>query len=124
MIKNAEYLTEKIPFVIPSTNIFKTMYYYAGSVVYYLIYYYYAPKDTTEFNFPTFMHKSELRKFFPYMSDRYTTGVVYEDGCFNDSRMVMAALLTATEGNGNMPSSWKYANVLNKAEFVDFIKNA
>lgn len=95
MIKNAEYLTEKIPFVIPATNLFKTMYFYVGSVVYYLIYHHYAPKDTVEFNFPTFMHQSELRKFFPFMSDKYTTGVVYEDGSFNDSRMVMAALLTA-----------------------------
>jgi glycerol-3-phosphate dehydrogenase len=42
------------------------------------------------------MHQSELRKFFPYMSDRYTTGVVYEDGSFNDARMVIAAILTAT----------------------------
>jgi hypothetical protein len=49
------------------------------------------------------------------MSDKYTTGVVYEDGAFNDSRMIMAALLTATEGNGKMPLSWKKANVLNKA---------
>jgi glycerol-3-phosphate dehydrogenase len=46
MIKNAEYLCEKIPFVIPSPNFFKTLYYYAGSVVYYLIYFYYAPKNT------------------------------------------------------------------------------
>lgn len=58
------------------------------------------------------------------MSDRYTTGVVYEDGSFNDSRMIMAALLTATQGNGiKMPESWKPANVLNKAEFVDFVKD-
>lgn len=58
------------------------------------------------------------------MSDRYTTGVVYEDGSFNDSRMIMAALLTSTQGNGiKMPESWKPANVLNKAEFVDFVKD-
>jgi len=42
------------------------------------------------------MHRSELHKFFPYISDKFTTGVVYEDGSFNDSRMIMAALLTAT----------------------------
>ena len=89
-------MSEKIPFVIPATNVFKTMYYYAGSVVYYLIYHYYAPKDTVDFNFPTFMHKTELRQVFPYMSDRFTTGVVYEDGSFNDSRMVIAAVLTST----------------------------
>jgi hypothetical protein len=75
---------------------FKTMYYYLGSVIYYMIYYHYAPKDSVQFNFPTFMHQSELRKFFPYMSDRYTTGVVYEDGSFNDTRMVIAAIFTAT----------------------------
>lgn len=61
------------------------------------------------------MHQSELRRFFPYISDRFTTGVVYEDGSFNDSRMVIAALLTATEGNEKMPSTWKKANVLNQA---------
>lgn len=92
------------------------MYYYAGSVVYYLIYYHYAPKDTVEFNFPIFMHQSELRKFFPYMSERYTTGVVYEDGAFNDSRMVIAGILTATQGNQtSMPVSFVAANALNKA---------
>lgn len=42
------------------------------------------------------MHRSELQKFFPYLSDKFTRGVVYEDGSFNDARMVMAALLTAT----------------------------
>lgn len=30
------------------------------------------------------------------MSDKYSTGIVYEDGCFNDSRMIITALLTAT----------------------------
>lgn len=99
------------------------MYYYAGSVIYYLIYHHYAPKDTIEFNFPTFMHKEELHKFFPYISDKFTTGVVYEDGSFNDARMVMAALLTAAQGNGNMPKEWVPANILNKAEFIDFLKN-
>jgi hypothetical protein len=58
MIENAEYLTHKIPFVIPSTSIFKTAYFYAGSVVYYMIYAWYAPRGSTFFHFPTFMHKS------------------------------------------------------------------
>jgi hypothetical protein len=35
------------------------------------------------------------------MSDDYTTGIIYEDGSFNDSRLLITALLTATQGNGN-----------------------
>lgn len=30
------------------------------------------------------------------MSDKYSTGIVYEDGAFNDSRMIITALLTAS----------------------------
>jgi hypothetical protein len=38
--------------------------------------------------------------------------------------MLMTALLTATQGNGQkMPESFVPANVLNKAEFIDFLKN-
>jgi glycerol-3-phosphate dehydrogenase len=42
------------------------------------------------------MHSTELNKFFPYMSDKYLSGVVYEDGSFNDSRMALTAILTST----------------------------
>jgi glycerol-3-phosphate dehydrogenase len=65
-----------------------------------------------------------LQKFFPFLSDKYKTGIVYEDGSFNDSRMIIAALLTATQGNQKkMPIEFKPANILNQAEFIDFIKN-
>lgn len=40
MLRNAAYMNEKIPFVIPSTNSFSTAYYYIGSVFYYLIYWF------------------------------------------------------------------------------------
>lgn len=51
-------------------------------------------------------------------------GVVYEDGSFNDARMLISALLTATSGNGiSMPETFVPGNALNKAEFVDFIKD-
>ena len=50
--------------------------------------------------------------------------MVYEDGSFNDARLLLAALLTATVGNGiKMPDSFRPANILNRAEFVDFMKD-
>ena len=65
-----------------------------------------------------------MSQFFPYISEKYTTGIVYEDGAFNDSRMLFTALLTASQGNGQkMPKSFVSANILNKAEFLDFVKN-
>jgi hypothetical protein len=38
--------------------------------------------------------------------------------------MIISTILTATQGNGfPMPKSFIPANVLNKAQFIDFIKN-
>ena len=44
MLDSAPYLTTKIPFVIPCTNMFYSLYYYIGSMVYYWIYRMYSPK--------------------------------------------------------------------------------
>ena len=68
--------------------------------MYYLIYKYYSPNTKTNFNPPYFLNRTELTEIFPYLSPKYTTGVVYEDGSFNDARMLVSALLTATIGNG------------------------
>ena len=65
-----------------------------------------------------------MKQAFPHISPKYSIGVVYEDGSFNDARLLLTALLTATSGNGQtMPDSFVPANVLNRAEFIDFIKN-
>jgi glycerol-3-phosphate dehydrogenase len=99
MIDSAEHLTTKIPFVIPAQNIFQGFYYYIGSVLYYAIYSIYAPKTETIFNFPFFFNREELTSAFPKISPKYDIGVVYEDGSFNDSRLLLSAVLTATVGN-------------------------
>lgn len=50
------------------------------------------------------------------MNPKYTMGVVYEDGSFNDARLLLTALLTATIGNGfSMPECFKPASALNRA---------
>jgi glycerol-3-phosphate dehydrogenase len=67
-----------------------------------------------------------VKDIFPYISDKYSGGVVYEDGRFNDSRMLIMTLLTCTlspEEYSYLPSTHTSANILNKAEFIDFIKN-
>ena len=70
------------------------------------------------------MNRSELTEVFPYLNPKFTTGVVYEDGSFNDARLLLTAALTATVGNGiKMPDFFVPANVVNRAEFVDFLKN-
>lgn len=96
LLRNAAYMNEKISFVIPSTGTFSSMYYYAGSMVYYFIYWFSRDKNTVKFNFPYFLHRNELREFFPYISDKYQSGIVYEDGCFNDARLLLTTLLTCT----------------------------
>ena len=124
MIDSAPHLTTKLPFVIPCSNVFQAVYYYVGSVVYYLIYSLYSPVTPTAFRMPYFLSREELTNIFPYLNPRFDTGVVYEDGSFNDARLLLAALLTASLGNGiKMSDSFKPANILNRAEFVDFTKD-
>lgn len=124
MIDSAPHLTTKIPFVIPCTNIFKAAYYYVGSLVYYLIYYAYSPPTATTFRMPYFLSREELTSIFPHLNPKYDIGVVYEDGSFNDSRLLLTALLTASLGNGQkMPESFTPANIINRAEFIDFTKD-
>ena len=124
MIDSAPHLTTKLPFVIPCSNVFQAVYYYVGSVVYYLIYSLYSPATPTAFRMPYFLSREELTTIFPHLNPRFDTAVVYEDGSFNDARLLLAALLTASLGNGiKMPQSFKPANILNRAEFVDFTKD-
>ncbi len=57
-----------------------------------------------------------MKESFPHMSPKFSMGVVYEDGSFNDARLLLTALLTATSGNGvGMPDTFVPANVLNRA---------
>jgi glycerol-3-phosphate dehydrogenase len=100
MIDSAPHLTTKLPFVIPCTNVFKAIYYYVGSVVYYLIYKLYSPETPTAFRMPYFLNREELTTIFPNLNPKYDVGVVYEDGSFNDARLLLSALLTASLGNG------------------------
>lgn len=124
MIDSAPHLTTKLPFVIPCTNMFQALYYYVGSMVYYLIYKLYSPLTPTAFRMPYMLSREELTSIFPHLNPKYDVGVVYEDGSFNDSRLLLAAFLTASLGNGRtMPSSFVPANILNRAEFVDFTKD-
>ena len=42
--------------------------------------------------------------------------MVYEDGSFNDARLLVTAILTATVGNGmKMPENFVPANAVNRA---------
>jgi glycerol-3-phosphate dehydrogenase len=124
MIDSASHLTNKVPFVMPCTNIFAASYYYIGSLLYYWIYRWYSAGKGTEFKGPYFVNREELKDIFPHLNPKYSTGVVYEDGSFNDARMLLYALLTATVGNGlKMPESFVPANAINRAEFLDFVKN-
>lgn len=103
---------------------FSALYYYIGSVVYYSIYHYFAPKTPTSFNLPYFFNREEMTSVFPNLNPKFDTGVVYEDGSFNDARLLLTAILTATLGNGiKMPATFVPSNVLNRAEFLHFLKN-
>ena len=77
MIDSASHLTEKVPFVIPCSNIFQGVYYYLGSMIYYFIYKYYAPTTITKFNLPYLYSREELTEIFPHINSKYSLGVVY-----------------------------------------------
>ena len=96
MIRSASYMNEKVPIVIPYSSSLSAIYYYAGSIMYYLIYWASSPPATPRFSFPFFFTRQELHELFPFISDKFQGGVVYEDGSFNDSRMLIATLLTAS----------------------------
>lgn len=126
MLRNAAYTNEKIPFVIPATNMLASAYYYIGSLMYYFIYLATREKDTVKFNFPYFLHRNDLKDIFPHISDKYQSGVVYEDGCFNDTRLLLTTFLTSTlskEEYSHLPSQHSPANLVNQAEFLDFVKD-
>lgn len=116
MIDSASHLTAKIPIVIPCTNMFYSCYYYLGSLVYYLIYSWYSDHKGTEFSMPYFMGRSDLTNIFPHLNPKFSSGVVYDDGSFNDARLLVTAILTATVGNGlQMPDSFVPANAVNRS---------
>ena len=73
---------------------------------------------------PYFVNRQELTQIFPFISPKYNSGVVYQDGSFNDARLLVTAILTATVGNGlKMPDSFVPANAVNRAQFKEFIKD-
>lgn len=71
-----------------------TGYYYAGLMIYHLLYKYYSEKNTYQFNAPRIVTQSEIKVNYPLSNAKY--GVLYEDGLFNDSRMVSELLFTST----------------------------
>jgi glycerol-3-phosphate dehydrogenase len=77
MIDSAPHLTTKIPFVIPCTNTFTTLYYYMGSLMYYWIYKYFSPNTKTVFRPPYMINRQELVEIFPNMNPKFTNGIVY-----------------------------------------------
>lgn len=65
-----------------------------------MIYRFYSPVTPTSFKMPYFLNREELTTIFPHINPKYDMGVVYEDGSFNDARLLLTALLTASLGNG------------------------
>jgi glycerol-3-phosphate dehydrogenase len=66
-------------------------------MIYHCLYKYYSEKNTYQFNAPRIVTKSEIKANYPLCDARY--GVLYEDGLFNDSRMVSELLFTSTLKN-------------------------
>ena len=119
MIENATYMNKKLKFVIPYTTFFEQVYYYVGSVMYHMITWVVGQKGKTSFTFPYFLGQQDMQRLFPYVSNKYQGGIVFEDGQFNDAQMLIAILLTAT-----IPHHRSHpANILNRAEFINFVKD-
>lgn len=122
MINNAPYMNHKISIVIPCRNSFWSAYYYIGSVVYHMVYKLSSKDEGIKFNFPFFASRDDLRNISPYISDKYGSGVVYEDGQFNDSQMNLALLLTATVKHPDPKITITPANILNQAKVLKLLK--
>lgn len=123
MINNAPYMNHKLSIVIPCTNSLWSAYYYLGSVVYHLVYWLNSKPDGVSFHFPFFASRDDLRAISPFISNKYASGVVYEDGQFNDSQMNMALLLTATVEHPDPKIKIEPANILNQAPVLSLLKN-
>jgi glycerol-3-phosphate dehydrogenase len=111
-------MNKKIQIAIPCKNMFQSIYFYVGSILYHAIYLFFAEKNKIKFDFPYFVHNKDLRNWFPFISDKYTSGVIYEDGQFNDAQMNLNLLLTATlPRNTDQKNKIKFepGNILNQA---------
>lgn len=120
MIENASYMNSKLKFVIPYSSLFEQFYYYSGTLAYHFITWLVSGnnKQGLKFTFPYFLNQPELKAHFPFISNKYQGGIVFEDGQFNDAQMLISVLLTST-----LPSNQSPANILNQAAFQSFIKN-
>ena len=101
MLNNAPYMTNQVAIVIPATNIFKAVYYYLGCRLYdYLSRRNKETKYLQNLSFsvdaPRLVLGKKLREIAPDLQKRYKYGVVYFDGQFNDSKMAVETVLTAT----------------------------
>lgn len=112
MIENASYMNSKLKFVIPYTSLFQQLYYYSGTLVYHLITWAVSgnSRKGLQFTFPYFIGQKDLKAYFPFISNQYQGGIVFEDGQFNDAQMLMSVLLTST-----LPHNPAPANIINQA---------
>lgn len=122
MIDNAFYMNKHMPIILPCKGLFDLCYFYGGSLIYHLTYALFKNRETNvDFKLPSVMGKTQLQSEYPLLDPKYNWGVIYWDGVFNDARMAVDTVLTATIKD-YLPG-FKEANVLNYCRFDQFEKD-
>lgn len=122
LLNNAAYMNEQVGMVIPSTNFISGLINYFGSFLYFIYGEYWEKKIPFGIKpkKPIFIFREEMEKYFVGLEKKYKYGVILFDGQFDESRLLMDTILTATSVNSE---HLKPCNVINYASLKSFIKD-
>ena len=107
LLNNAPHLVSKISFIIPNYSYFSGPYFALGLKLYDLL------SWKRSFGASEWISKEEVLEYIPNLkSDDLKSGVVYRDGQFDDTRLLVSLLRTFQEMGGI---------AINYARFTDFL---
>jgi glycerol-3-phosphate dehydrogenase len=107
-LKNAPHISKKIPFIIPIYKWFELPYVFAGLKLYDIL------SGKMRIGKSQILSKTKTIQHLPMLNEKKLKGgILYYDGQFNDARMVISLIKTASKFG---------ATVLNYMEVVNLIK--
>jgi len=95
LLQNAPHLVSNLTFVIPNYETYKGPYYYTGLKLYDLL------SGSGSFGPSKFLSKETVQELLPNISiEGLKNGISYQDGQFDDTRLLISMLCTYTELGG------------------------
>ena len=110
LINNAPHLVSNLQFVIPNYDVIRGPYYYTGLKLYDFL------SGSGSFGASKFLSSEEVESLLPNIkSEGLKNGISYQDGQFDDTRLLISMLCTYTEMGGI---------ALNYTEVTELIKSS